>query len=64
MFKFGKLIKTNSRSFRLGVVAFVLGTALGYSITDDKTPAEQLVALGERVRTVLFVKTVDSGKQG
>lgn len=64
MLKSGKLKKTSSRSFRLGVAAFVLGVGLGYSITDDKTPAEQIAALGERVRIVLFVKTADTKKEG
>ena len=62
--KTGKLKKTNSRSFRLGVAAFVLGIGFGYSITDDRTPAEQIVALGERVKTVLFVKAADAEKEG
>lgn len=64
MLKSGKLKKTSSRSFRLGVAAFVLGIGFGYSITDDRTPAEQIVALGERVKTVLFVKTADAEKEG
>jgi hypothetical protein len=62
--KTGKLKKTNSRSFRLGVAAFVLGVGIGYSITDDKITADQLVSLGERVKTVLFVKTADTKKEG
>ncbi|HYP50638.1 MAG TPA: hypothetical protein VEQ34_06825 [Pyrinomonadaceae bacterium] len=62
--KTGKLKKTNSSSFRLGVAAFVLGIGCGYSISDDRTPAVQIVALGERVKTVLFVKTADAEKEG
>jgi|GEM_PF-4909292 len=60
----GKLKKTSSLSFRLGVAAFVLGVGFGYSITDDKITADQLVSLGEKVKTVLFVKTADSKKEG
>lgn len=64
MSKAGKLKKTNPRLFRLGVAAFVLGAGLGYSITDDKLTADQLVAFGEKVKTVLFVKNANSQKQG
>ncbi|MDQ4123309.1 MAG: hypothetical protein M3209_17885 [Acidobacteriota bacterium] len=64
MLKTGKLRKTNLRSFRLGVAAFVLGVGFGYSITDDKITTEQLVAIGKRVKTVLFVKTENLKKEG
>ena len=64
MLKSGKLKKTSSLSFRLGVAAFVLGVGLGYSITDDKSPAEQIAGLSERVKNVLFVKKADPQKVG
>ncbi len=66
MLKSGKLKKINAGSFRfrLGVAAFVLGIGLGYSITDDKSPTEQLTALSARVKNILFVKTADPRKDG
>lgn len=66
MFKSGKLKKTSARSFqiRLGVAAFVLGTGLGYSITNDKSPTEQIAALSAHVKNVLFVKKADPKKEG
>ena len=64
MLRSGKLIKINSRSFRLGVAAFVLGVGLGYSITDDKSPTEQIAALSAHVKNVLFVKKADPQKEG
>ena len=62
MDKLGKTRKIKKHSFRLGVASFVLGVGFGYSITGDKISADQLVSLGERVKTVLFVKTVDTKK--
>ncbi|HEX8267035.1 MAG TPA: hypothetical protein VF596_16655 [Pyrinomonadaceae bacterium] len=64
MLKSGKLKKTSSLSFRLGVAAFILGVGFGYSITDDKITADRLVSLGERVKTVLFAKAADTEKEG
>jgi uncharacterized membrane protein len=59
-----KLIKINSRSFRLGIAAFVLGVGFGYSITDQKITAEQIAALSAHVKNVLFVKKADPQKEG
>ncbi|HEX8567880.1 MAG TPA: hypothetical protein VF648_19730 [Pyrinomonadaceae bacterium] len=64
MLKSGKLKKTSSLSFRLGVAAFILGVGLGYSITDDKSPTEQIAALSAHVKNVLLLKKADSKKEG